>query len=66
MVGLVAALGFFPAAASGGYSLAVVRGGLLIVVASLVLVHGLSYSSAHGVFLDQELHRCLSHCKVDS
>ena len=65
MVGLVAALGFFPAVVSGGYSLAVVRGGL-IVVASLVLVHGLSYSSARGVFLDQGLHRCLSHCKVDS
>ena len=62
---------------SGGQSLVVVLG-LLIVVASLVaeqflgcvgsvvVVHGLSCSVAYGIFLDQGANPCPLHWQVDS
>ena len=62
--------------ASGGYSLVVGRG-LLVVAASLVqnglqstgeivVVHRLSCSAACGIFPDQGLHICPLHWQVDS
>ena len=53
------------AAASRGYSVVVVLG-LLNVVTSLLTVHGLGCSQAHGPFPDQGSSQCRLHCKVDS
>ena len=63
---------------SGGYSPVAVCG-LLIVLASLVVEHGLSGAGASvvlvhrlscpkacGIFLDQGLNLCPLHCKADS
>ena len=65
VVSLVAALGLFLAATSEGYSLVVVRGPLVAgaccgaqALGPVIVAHGLSYSSACGVFRDQEANWC--------
>ena len=69
-------MGFSLAAASRGYSLVMVQG-FPIVVASLIMEHGLqgagsvvvhrlSCPEAGGIFPEQGLNRCSLHCKVDS
>ena len=40
--------------------------GLLTVVASLVVEHGLSCPEAYGIFPDQGLNPCPLHWQVDS
>ena len=77
-LGLACCTGFSPVAASRGRSPAVLRG-LLTVLASLVVghrlygaqasvvvVHGLSYLAACGIFLDQGPNPRLLHWQADS
>ena len=49
---------------SQAFLVAVLR--LLIAMASLLVVHRFSCSSAHGTFLDQESNPCPLHRQVDS
>ena len=57
--------GFSPLVATGGYSPGTVLG-LLNVVASLAVAHGLSCPTACGIFPDQGSHPCPPYWQADS